>query len=100
MAALGSHDVSLKSDAERGAVTLTLDGEEYTRTLVREDGRLQTRGDPDRDEPELADLFAFLLESNEARRAVRSGDELRETIMRPIDTDEIEAEIDRLEAEK
>ena len=44
-----------------------------------------------RDDPELADLFAFLLESNEARQAVARGDDLRETIMRPIDTDEIES---------
>ncbi len=100
MAALGSHDVSLKSDAERGAVTLTLDGEEYTRTLVREDGRLQTRGDPYLDDPELADLFAFLLESNEARQAVRLGSDLRELIMRPVDTGAIRDEIERLEAEK
>src|SRR6056297_2184040 len=100
MAALGSHNVSLKSDAERGAVTLTLDDAEYTRSLVREDGRLQARGDPYLDDPELADLFAFLLESNEARQAVRRGADLRELIMRPVDTDAIRADIERLEAEK
>src|SRR6056297_1910681 len=100
MAAVGSDDVSLKSDAEQGEVTLTLDGETYTRTLVREDGRIQTSGDPYLDDAELADLFAFLLESNEARQAVRRGADLRELIMRPVDTDAIRAEIERLEAEK
>src|SRR6056297_3001618 len=100
MAAVGSDDVSLKSDAEQGEVTLSLDGETYTWTLVREDGRIQTSGDPYLDDAELADLFAFLLESNEARQAVRRGADLRELIMRPVDTDAIRAEIERLEAEK
>ncbi|MFD1588392.1 archaea-specific SMC-related protein [Halorientalis brevis] len=100
MAAVGSDNVSLKSDAEQGEVTLSLDGETYTRTLVREDGRIRTSGDPYLDDAELADLFAFLLESNEARQAVRRGADLRELIMRPVDTDAIRAEIERLEAEK
>lgn len=48
----------------------------------------------------MTDLFAFLLESNEARRAVERGDGLYDIIMRPVDTDEIDNEIDRLEAER
>ncbi|OAQ54079.1 kinetochore-Ndc80 subunit SPC25 [Natrinema mahii] len=100
MAALGSRRSSLKGDADAGRVELTFDDERYTRSLTRRNGEVVFDGDPYLDEPELADLFAFLLESNEARRAVRSGDDLRELIMRPIDTDEIEAEISRLEAEK
>jgi len=100
MAALGSRRSSLKGDADAGRVELTFDDERYTRSLTRRNGEVVFDGDPYLDDPELADLFAFLLESNEARRAVRSGDDLRELIMRPIDTDEIEAEISRLEAEK
>lgn len=100
MAALGSDDVSLKSDADHGEVTLTIQGESYTRTLERQDGQLQTRGDPYLDDSELADLFAFLLESNEARQAVRLGSALRELIMRPVDTAAIRDDIERLEAEK
>ncbi|WP_254768822.1 archaea-specific SMC-related protein [Salinilacihabitans rarus] len=100
MAALGSRRPSLKGDAEEGRVELTFDGERYTRTLTRRDETVAFDGDPYLDDPELADLFAFLLESNEARRAVRRGDDLRELIMRPIDTDEIQAEITMLEAEK
>ena len=53
-------------------------------------------GDPYLDDPELADLFAFLLESNEARRAVATNADLRELIMRPVDTEEIQSEIGRL----
>ncbi|SEH15112.1 AAA domain-containing protein [Natronorubrum sediminis] len=100
MAAIGSDRPSLKGDAESGHVELALDGETYTRTLERHDGAVRFDGDPYLEDPELADLFAFLLESNEARQTVRRGDDLRELIMRPIDTDEIEAEISRLESRK
>ena len=100
MAGLGSENVSLKGDAEEGEVRLELGDEVYTRTLRREGDRIVTGGDPYLDDPELADLFAFLLESNEARRAVARSDDLRELIMRPIDTDAIQADIERLEAEK
>ena len=100
MAAIGSDRPSLKGDADRGRVELVVDGAQYTRTLDRRDGTVSFGGDPYLEDPELADLFAFLLESNEARRAVRRGENLRDLIMRPIDTDEIEAEIATLEAEK
>ncbi|WP_440009737.1 archaea-specific SMC-related protein [Halomicrococcus sp. SG-WS-1] len=100
MAALGSERASLKADADEGTVTLELGDETYTRTLTRSNGTIATSGDPYLDDPELADLFAFLLESNEARRAVARGDDLRDLIMRPIDTDRIQAEIEQLESEK
>jgi len=100
MAALGSERASLKGDAEAGSATLEYGGERYVRRFERRDGSVVFHGDPYLDDPELADLFAFLLESNEARRAVDRGDDLRELIMRPIDTQEIQAEIERLEAEK
>ncbi|WP_408958204.1 archaea-specific SMC-related protein [Natrinema sp. 74] len=100
MAALGSRRSSLKGDADAGHVELAFDGEQYTRYLERRNGEIVFEGDPYLEDSELADLFAFLLESNEARRAVRRGDDLRELIMQPIDTDEIEAEISTLEAEK
>ena len=100
MAALGSDRASLKADADEGTATLELGDETYTRTLSREDGAVATSGDPYLDDPELADLFAFLLESNEARQAVVRGDDLRDLIMQPIDTDRIQAEIEQLESEK
>ncbi|QLK26352.1 AAA family ATPase [Natrinema zhouii] len=100
MAALGSRHSSLKGDADAGRAELEFDGNQYDRYLERRNGEVVFDGDPYLDDPELADLFAFLLESNEARQAVRRGDDLRELIMRPIDTDEIEAEISTLEAEK
>jgi peptidoglycan hydrolase CwlO-like protein len=96
MAALGSDNVSMKADADEAHVELTIDGETYTRTLQRRNGTVQTSGDPYLDDPTVADLFAFLLESNEARRAVVTDANLRDIIMRPVDTDEIQSEIDQL----
>ncbi|WP_251344299.1 archaea-specific SMC-related protein [Haloplanus halophilus] len=100
MGVMGSDRVSLKGDAQEGRVELALGGETYTRTLTRTDGTVTTGGDPYLDDPELADLFAFLLESNEARRAVARGGDLRELIMRPVDTEAIQAEIRECERER
>jgi chromosome segregation ATPase len=93
MAGCGSDDVSLKADAESASVSLTLDGETYERTLTREGGAVVGAGEGPVADVESAELFAFLLESNEARRAVARGDDLRELIMRPIDTAAIRREI-------
>ncbi|MCH7661235.1 MAG: chromosome segregation protein SMC [Euryarchaeota archaeon] len=100
MAAMGSDRASLKGDAEHGHVEVDIGGKQYTRTLARKNGTVTFGGEPYLDRPQLADLFAFLLESNEARRAVVRGDDLRELILRPVDVDEVEATIDRLQAEK
>lgn len=100
MAALGSDRASLKGDAERGRVEMEFGDRTYTRTLVRKNGTLAFGGEPYLEQSQLADLFAFLLESNEARRAVVRDDDLRELILRPVDVDEIEATIERLQAEK
>ncbi|AFZ72394.1 archaea-specific SMC-related protein [Natronobacterium gregoryi] len=100
MAALGGEYASLKADAEEGSVELELDDETYRRTLRRSGGRTVMGGEPYLEAAELADLFAFLLEANPARRAVTTGGELREIMLRPVDTDEIEADITRLTAEK
>ena len=100
MAGLGSERASLKGDADEGAVTLEIGDETYTRTLKRSGGGIAFGGDPYLEDPELADLFAFLLENNEARRAVARGDDLREIIMRPIDTERIEAEIEACKRER
>jgi DNA repair exonuclease SbcCD ATPase subunit len=100
MAGLGSRQGSLKGDAEEGGVTLDIGDERYTRTLTRQNGSVVFSGDPFLDDPTLADLFAFLLEDNAARRAVARGDDLREIIMEPIDTDQIEAEIESCKEER
>jgi len=100
MAALGSDQSSLKGDAEEGSVRLELGEDVYTRTLSRQGDTVQFSGDPYLDDPELSDLFAFLLESNEARRTVALEGDLREIIMGPVDTDAIQAKIESTKAEK
>jgi len=100
MGALGSENVAIKGDADEASVELTLGDRTYTRELSQRAGGVVTNGEPYLDDPTLADLFAFLLESNEARRAVAASDDLRELIMRPIDTEAIQAEIDHLVEER
>lgn len=100
MGAMGSRDVTLKGDADEGRVELTIDGERYHRHLRRANGGVTFEGKPYLDEPTLAELFAFLLESNEARQAVVQQRNLRELIMEPVDTAEIQAEIETLESER
>lgn len=96
MAALGSNEVSVKGDAHEATVEMNVGGEIYRRHLKRVNGQMTASGEPYLENSTLADLFAFLLESNEARRAVANDKDLREIIMRPVDTDEIQTDIDRL----
>ncbi len=100
MAAHGSDDVALKGDAEEGFVELTLGDETYTRTFERQGSSVVTGGDPILDDTELADLFAFLLETNDARRAVANGEDLRDLIMRPVDVESINEEVNALQQQK
>lgn len=96
-AALGSKSASLKGDSDEGYAEVTIDGETYFQRAERQNGSVHWDGDPYLDDPVAADLFAFFLESNEARQAVARGEDLREIILRPIDTDAIEREIDSLQ---
>lgn len=96
MTALGSDNTSIKADADEAHVELTLDGKAYTRTLNRQNDSIKFEGEAYLEDATVANLFAFLLESNEARRAVVTDADLRDIIMRPVDTDEIQSEIDRL----
>jgi predicted nucleic acid-binding Zn-ribbon protein len=100
MAACGSDRVALKGDADEGEVTLRIGDEQYTRTLERTDEGVAFGGDPFLDDPEVADLFAFLLGSNALRQAVRRGDDLRDLVMRPVDIDEINRTIERRKRER
>lgn len=97
---LGGTGPTLKSDADEGSVTLTLDGSEYTRRYVRHGGDVQAEGDSYTDATETVDCFASLLEANPARRAVERGEDLRDVLMRPVDTDAIEERIRSIEQER
>jgi chromosome segregation ATPase len=100
MAVIGSDDVSLKGNTDEGRVELQIDDETYQRTLERAGNSVAFGGNQCLENSTVADLFAFLLGSNEARRAVVQGDDLRELLMRPVDTDAINAEIEQLESER
>jgi predicted nucleic acid-binding Zn-ribbon protein len=103
MAACGSDRAYLKAGAERGAVRLTVGEETYSRWFEREKGGVRTGGSPllaDENRIEAADHYAFLLADNGARLAVLDPEtDLRDVVMAPVDTDAIEARIDRLRSE-
>lgn len=100
MAVLGSDRVSLKGDADEGYIELTLGGETYSRSIRQENDEIVLSGDPYLSDSHLADLFGFLLESNRARQAVVRDENLRDIIMEPIDTKEIEKKINQLQNER
>lgn len=100
MAAAGSDNVSIKGDADRASVEMTIGNETYERTLVRENGAVRASGTPYLQDPTLGELFAFLLESNPVRRAIVTEADLRDIIMRPVDTEKIQQEIDSLVDER
>ncbi|MFC4987352.1 archaea-specific SMC-related protein [Saliphagus infecundisoli] len=99
--ALGGSTASLKSDTEEGSVRLEFDGETYTRHYNRQSGgTVIAEGDPYANNSELVDLFVCLLEDNPARRAVERGDDLRNVLMQPVDTDYIQERIGEFERER
>lgn len=97
---LGGTSATLKSDADEGHVTLTIGDREYSRRYNRTETGVQVTGEPYEENSELIDLFISLLENNPARLAVERGDDLRELIMRPVDTTEIEQRIQHLQRER
>ncbi|WP_436910144.1 archaea-specific SMC-related protein [Halosimplex marinum] len=99
-AVLGGDPAPLRRGADAGRVELTLDGETYSRRFERTDDGVVAGGEPHLSDPGPAETYAVLLEDNDVRRAVRSGGDLAEVVMRPVDTEAIEAEIERLTAEK
>ncbi len=99
-AALGSKNVTVKADAEVGEAQLEINGDTFDRTIKRTNGTHHFTGAPYTDRASLIDLFVFLSESNRARQAVVQGTNLRDVIMEPVDSEEIQAEIQRLSSEK
>ena len=97
---LGGEKATLKSDADSGEVELRLGERVYRRTYTRQGNTVSTSGTPLSDEPDLVDLFVGLVEGSETRRAVERGEDLREVIMRPVDTQQIREEIGERERER
>ena len=92
-AALGSDGFTLKSDADAGRVSLQVGDDSYERRFRRANGRVVTEGEPYLASSRAAELFAVLTETNEVRRAVRENGSLRDLLLDPIDTDELEERI-------
>lgn len=97
---LGGTAGALKRDAQQGCVSLNIGKREYKRRYVREDGQIRTDGDPYTDQAEIIDLFVCLLEDNPIRQAVRADENLAELLLAPVDTDELEQKIARLQSKR
>jgi chromosome segregation ATPase len=100
-AVLGGPAPTLKSDAEEGFVRLETAEEEYYVELASQNGRsVVSAADRFSDESRLCELFVSLDETNPIRQAVVGGDDLYELLMDPLDVDEIESEIERLQSRR
>jgi chromosome segregation ATPase len=98
---LGGPVPRVKSDADTGSIRLTVGSETYSLELARDGtGTVVTGSETYSEAAELCELFVALTETNPIRQAVLAGDDLYDLLMRPVDTDEIAAEIRRLRAEK
>lgn len=100
MAVLGSDQATLRANAEEGSVKLSIGEQAYSRHLVRKNGEVTMHGDPYLADATLANLFAFLHETNAARQAIKTNQEFYDIIMEPVDTSSIDSEIRQLEAER
>lgn len=97
MAGFGSDDAEIRTGAEEGYVSLNIGSETYTREVNAVESGSQWSGDSVVDDVETLELFSFLLRDNDVRQAIANGDDLYDLVMRPIDTDQIEAEISELQ---
>jgi len=110
MAALGSTNsdvITPNTNVETGHVEAAIGDEPYTRTVestpLSDQGQsIVFDGEPvvmDDSGAELLDLYAFLHGENEVRRVVEQNGDIYDILMRPVDTDAIETEIQDLNRE-
>ncbi len=101
-AALGGEEsaAALKTDATDGLVELAVGDRRYARTYTETATGSTLSGEPYCDRSELVDTFVALFADNPARRAVRRGDDLRELLMRPVDTEEIRRTVTRKQEQR
>lgn len=98
---LGGSEATVKTDTEDGHVRMSFgDGETFTREFVRDNRHVTATGDPYSDAGDVVDTFVTLLEANDARVAGERGENLREVLMRPVDTDAIRNEIQEKSRER
>ena len=97
---LGGPTAALKTDADHGRIELSIDGETYSRVYQQLDSGYSTEGSAYTEQGEVVTMFVRLLEDNPVRRTVQEGKDLRELLLEPVDTDEIERTLDRLQTER
>lgn len=90
---LGGGRTQVKSDTDEGHVQMSLNGETYTRYYSANGETTRVEGTPYSDKTTLIDLFVLLTDDNPVRQTVRGDGDLREQLMKPLDTDEIQASI-------
>jgi chromosome segregation ATPase len=90
---LGGTKARLKTDTDEGYVRLDLNDESYRVEYVNENGSTKKSGEPYTENTELVDHFVTLLFDNPIRQITRQGGDLRDLLMRPVDTTEIERRI-------
>ena len=78
---MGSRQATLNGDADEGHDQFEFGDETYERTLTRAGCGVSFDGEGYLDNPAVADLFAFLLETNQARQAVVHDGDRREIIL-------------------
>lgn len=97
---LGGSPPALKADADEGYIQIDCGEETYRQEFTRAGDELRRTGEPVSNRDDLVDLFVSLTESNPARRAIMGGGDLRDVIMRPVDTDAIQRRIEELQSER
>jgi predicted nucleic acid-binding Zn-ribbon protein len=98
---LGGTHPPLRGGCDDGTVTLDTGDERCDLELVRRDGETVVgNAMPYAEASTIVDLFVALGEENPIRRAVVDDGDLHDLLMRPVDTDEIDAEIERLRARR
>ena len=97
---LGGSTPALKGDTKEGHIQLEWGDDIYNQHLERESGTVQTSGQTVTERSDLVDLFVSLTEDNPARRAVVQDEDLRDIIMRPVDTNAIQRRIEELQSER
>ncbi len=93
----------LTEGKDRGRVHAETPGGEVAVDLVRENGEVRRRGEPyltDEYDATRADLFACLDETNDIRHAVRTGGNLAEPLLRPLEVQNIDNRIADLQHER
>lgn len=89
------------ADDDTGYAKLTIADDTYVRTLTQRGNDVSRDGEPYTTATAIVDLYVSLLEQNEIRRLIETGEQdaidnrLADLLMAPIDVDAIQQEIER-----